>query len=424
MGERILHCGTSLENYYTCVNQQVAGFTKRVANVNDRVYIVVKVGNKSLCGARGKLKEPTDFRPWKDSDQYPQCFTLCEIEYCQPFDISILEQAGGKYWSLKYVQSAKTITDETALQLLQTSFAQNRTNELLQFEQPSMIDNNGNPSDAEEWSTDEVTEENYQEVLNTVPDVKINITSTYVTVKFENETDKIKGLEPLVNANFYHLFDDFSEHRSVLIPQNRMFMTAPKKDANNKMIAGISGYPDAVLIRFIPDDKTMPIQVNLIEYECYGRYKKTRLEKFEHLNGHIIPQLMRFASTFGIATDTKIREDTIHKWSEKIIKYISEDDSIMSKAATWMHELDPEIKEQTLSYKLHSLLDKAFRSNLRIILIIDELTSEQNETIKNIINSFKLENKKNTDFLSFVVKLQQKIDLLNNTEEYALSLQK
>ncbi|CAM4452469.1 hypothetical protein U9M73_12065 [Paenibacillus phoenicis] len=424
MGERILHCGTSLENYYTCVNQQVAGFTKRVANVNDRVYIVVKVGNKSLCGARGKLKEPTDFRPWKDSDQYPQCFTLCEIEYCQPFDISILEQAGGKYWSLKYVQSAKTITDETALQLLQTGFEQNRTNDLFKFEQPFTINCNGNPSDAEEWSTDEVTEENYQEVLNTVPDVKINITSTYVTVKFENETDKIKGLEPLVNANFYHLFDDFSEHRSVLIPQNRMFMTAPKKDANNKMIAGISGYPDAVLVRFIPDNKTMPIQVNLIEYECYGRYKKTRLEKFEHLNGHIIPQLMRFASTFSIATDTKIREDTIHKWSGKIIKYINEDDSIMSKAATWMHELDPEIKEQNISYNLHSLLDKAFRSNLRIILIIDELTSEQNETIKNIINSFKLENKKSTDFLSFVVKLQQKIDLLNNTEEYALSLQK
>lgn len=55
MGERILHCGTSLENYYTCINQQVAGFTKRVANVNDRVYIVVKVENKSLCGARGNL---------------------------------------------------------------------------------------------------------------------------------------------------------------------------------------------------------------------------------------------------------------------------------------------------------------------------------------------------------------------------------
>jgi uncharacterized protein VirK/YbjX len=107
------------------------------------------------------------------------------------------------------VQSAKTITDETALQLLQTGFEQNRTNDLFKFEQPFTINCNGNPSDAEEWSTDAVTEENYQEVLNTIPDVKINITSTYVTVKFENETDKIKGLEPLVNANFYHLFDDF-----------------------------------------------------------------------------------------------------------------------------------------------------------------------------------------------------------------------
>ena len=122
-----------------------------------------------------------------------EVITLCEIEYCQPFDISILEKAGGKYWSLKYVQSAKTITDEMALQLLQTGFEQNRTNELLQFEHPSTINGNGNPSDAEEWSTDAVTEENYQEVLNTVPDVKINITSTYVTVKFETETDQSQG---------------------------------------------------------------------------------------------------------------------------------------------------------------------------------------------------------------------------------------
>ncbi|MCD1261288.1 hypothetical protein B5M42_021025 [Paenibacillus athensensis] len=424
MGNRILHCGASLENYYTCVNQQVAGFTKRVASVNDLVYIVVKIGGKSLCGARGRLKEPTDFRPWKDSDQYPQCFSLGDIEYCQPFDISILEQTGGKYWSLKYVQSAKNITDEQALHLLQSSFEQNRIHALFQFEQPSIVSSNDITSEAEEPPKDEITEENYQDVLQAVPDVKINITSTYVTVKFENETDKIKGLEPLVNSNFYNLFDDFIEERSVLIPQNKMFMTSPKRDAKNKMLAGISGCPDAVLVRFVPDHKTTPIQINLIEYECYGRSKKTRLEKFEYLNGHIIPQLMRFASTFSIAADTKIREDTVHNWISKIIKYINEDDTTMSKAAAWMRELDAEIKEQNISYRLHSLLNESFRSNLRIVLVIDELTTEQNETIKNIIGSFKLENEKSIDFLSFVVKLQQKIDLLNNTEEYALSLQK
>lgn len=388
------------------------------------VYIVVKAENKSLCGARGKLKEPTDFRPWKDSDQYPQCFSLGEIEYCQPFDISILEQTGEKYWTLKYVQSSKNITDPLALELLQHAFEQNRTNDLFQFQQPPAVNDPDKPAEAEELETDKVTEENYQEILEAVPDVNINITSTYVTVKFENETDKIKGLEPLVNRHFYQLFDDFSEQRSVLIPQNRMFMTSPKKNANNKIIAGISGYPDAVLIRFIPDHRTLPIQINLIEYECYGRSKKTQLDKFEYLNGHIIPQLMRFASTFSIATDTKIREDTIHKWSGKMIKYINEDDSIMSKAANWMRKLDSEVKEQTISYNLHRLLDQAFRSHLRIVLIIDELISEQHETIKNIIRSFKLENEKSIDFISFVVKLQQKINFLDNMEEYALSLQK
>lgn len=131
---RILHCGDSLDNYYICIQQKVAGFTRRVADVGDIVYMVVKVNNRLMCGARAKLTDVTDFRPWNDADQYPQCFTLVEIAYCNPFDIGILERAGGKHWSLKYVQSAKAIQDEHALKLLEESFAEGKSNELFLFE--------------------------------------------------------------------------------------------------------------------------------------------------------------------------------------------------------------------------------------------------------------------------------------------------
>lgn len=35
-------------------------------------------------------------------------------------------------------------------------------------------------------------------------------------------------------------------------------------------------------------------------------------------------------------------------------------------------------------------LDNAFRTNLRVLLIIDELSAEQKSTIQNVIDSFKL----------------------------------
>jgi len=39
------------------------------------------------------------------------------------------------------------------------------------------------------------------------------------------------------------------------------------------------------------------------------------------LNGQIIPQLMKFASSFCIVTDKQIREQTLKNWIDKIIQY-------------------------------------------------------------------------------------------------------
>ncbi len=43
MTVRILHCSTSAQNYQTCIEERVAGFTNRGPNSGDMIYLVVKV---------------------------------------------------------------------------------------------------------------------------------------------------------------------------------------------------------------------------------------------------------------------------------------------------------------------------------------------------------------------------------------------
>ena len=74
-------------------------------------------------------------------------------------------------------------------------------------------------------------------------------------------------------------------------------------------------------------------------------------------------------------------------------------------------------------------MKKAFESNIKIILIIDELTVEQKETITNVINSFKLNSatikgKENSiGFNSYVVRLEQKVGIYDKDSNFALSFQ-
>ncbi|ERH59217.1 MULTISPECIES: hypothetical protein [Bacillus amyloliquefaciens group] len=192
---------------------------------------------------------------------------------------------------------------------------------------------------------------------------------------------------------------------------------------SNGMVKGISSIPDALLINFNKRNIASPFQLNLIEYECYGQNKTKLMDKFNYLNGHIIPQLMRFASAFSIATDSSLRDSTIKSWVEKIIEHIYADEDIIIKVSGWIREIHPDINEQKISLELHKLLTKSFHENLRIMLIIDELTTDQKDTIKNIIGSFKLGSEKNIEFLGFVVRLEQRINVINDNE-YALSLQK
>lgn len=417
MNTRVLHCGTSISNYQICVNEKVVGFSKRTAVVGDSIYLAVKVNGKSVCGARVKTVEPTDKKPWENGDNYIQAFQVDDIEFCEPFDLSLLSSVGGKFWSLKYIQSSKAIKDVEAITLLEDVFNKNKRNYLVDLNTLITFEETGQNEDGE------FNSEQVEYISKELTDDKINIMGTFLTVKFYNETDPIRGLETLVKENFYNLFEEHPEPKTILISENRMFVSAKATNNNKELVNGTSGIPDGILIKFNKEDRN-PIQINLIEYECYGESKSRSVEKFEYLNGHIIPQLMRFASTFSIVTDNKIREETVKKWTSKIIDYIFNDNDISNKFSSWIKELQPEISERRISLEMHNLILDAFRENLRIILIIDELTTEQRDTIKNIIHSFKLNSGKGIEFLSYVVKLEQKINLVNTDFEYALAVQK
>ena len=55
---------------------------------------------------------------------------------------------------------------------------------------------------------------------------------------------------------------------------------------------------------------------------------------------------------------------------------------------------------------------------------IDELSSEQKSTIKNVVSSFKLaDGNTNVQFGGYVIRLVQKINLLDNQSGYALTVQ-
>lgn len=409
---RILHCGQSLENYYQCVNSQVAGFLNRGAESGDIIYLAVKIGKISYCGVRGTLGDVTDLRPWEDGDVYVHCLKLIDLQFCQPFELKILAQAGGKYWSIKYLQSAKPIRDPDAIALLNRTFDENQQSTLYHFEVEENDRASESEIEAEEIEIDGA--ENIEE--------KISIMGTFQTVSFVNETDRTKGLETLVNENFYSLFPRYPEQRTLLIPENRMFLTEGIESEHQEAVTGIRTIPDALMLVYRPDD-ACPLSINLIEYECYGEQKRRSLEKSNYLNGHIIPQLMKFASTFSVVTDRQIRERTAKKWATKIIDYIYENPEAQKKANSWIREIAPDIGEQRIALAINELLFNAFKTNLQVILVIDELSSEQKSTISNVIKAFKLENGSSINFIGYVVRLEQKIQLIDGLAEYALSVQ-
>ena len=271
-----------------------------------------------------------------------------------------------------------------------------------------------------EYIEDIIIEESNEGIIN---DDKVDIMGTFQTIRFKNETDKSMGLEVLVNDNFYNLFTHFQEENSILICDNRKFKTSSIRNSNNDRVLGVETIPDAIMIMHDKKDKNYPFKINLIEYECYGEGKLRSKDKFEYFNGHIIPQLMRFASNFSIVTDSNIRRDTIDKWIDKVIDYVNESDELRNKIKIWMQNIYPDIKEREVDRRFEKELFKSFESNLRITLIIDELTQEQKDTLSNVVKSFKLDGNREIEFKSYIVRLEQKIGIVDKNASFALSYQ-
>lgn len=426
MSVRILHCSDNIKNYNTCIEKQICGFSNRGQNVGDIVYLAVKIKKQSVCGARCRLSSITDENPWDDGVDYANRMRATNFEFCKPFSLSFLADIGGPYWGLKYVQGSKPIKDQNVIDQLNYHFNQNKTGDAPTFDVPAapVTTEQNNPveeDDSEEIVSDPIIAEEIKE-LN--PDLKMDIMGTFQAIQFVNESDKINGLETLVNENFYSLFTFFQEENTVLVPENRKFMIDGVYKEDGSIIPGIRSIPDALLIKFDPNMMDCPLQVNLIEYECYGQKKNTASIKSGYLNSTIIPQLMRFAAGFSIITDRETRRKTVDNWIEKFMDYIAraENSSLEAKMVRWVKELNPKLNERAIYSEIEKLLRKAFETNIRVLLIIDELSREQKATIKNIINAFKLENGC-IGFDGYVVSLVQRINIMDKSAQYALTVQ-
>ena len=113
------------------------------------------------------------------------------------FDVSFLAEVGGMYWTLKYFQGAKPL-DAKAIAAMAETFKQNKCNE----RQYVTIKSENKHTDVDETDSD-IHDSEVESILTEVPDAEIKIMGTFQTVSFLNETDKLRGLENLVNQNFY-----------------------------------------------------------------------------------------------------------------------------------------------------------------------------------------------------------------------------
>lgn len=418
MSYRILHCGKSLKNYRLCVEYSIAGFNTRGPEKDDIIFLAVNYNKKTLCGLRAKLGEPTDQQPWSDAERYVSVFNLTEVEYAELFDIRFLADYGGKYWPLKFLQQSKAIKEEAAIQALNEIFNNHKSTK------PIFLDD-ADPLDVEEDEDDpslEIYPDEISEVLEEVPEAKINVMGTFQTIPFRNETDPLRGLEALVNENFYNLFPRYRCTHSLLIPENRLFLSSGVEARGEKSIKGIRSIPDAILIIYSEQDK-QPFKIALIEYECFGENKTRSQDKSNYLNGQVIPQLMRFASAFSIVTDKQIRDQTIKIWVDKVIQYIYSSPDRINTFSTWIKNIHPELSDQLVGREIDRVLSEAFQRSLQVLLIIDDLSDEQKDTITNVIRAFKLENGESIEFIAYIVRLEQRIRISDSTAEYALSVQ-
>jgi hypothetical protein len=60
---------------------------------------------------------------------------------------------------------------------------------------------------------------------------------------------------------------------------------------------------------------------------------------------------------------------------------------------------------------------------MRVVLVIDELSADHKDTNGNVISAFKLESGESIQFLAYIVRLHQRIQITDESAEYARSVQ-
>ena len=196
MGEKdrdykFLNCGKSIQNYFTCMENNVAGFTKRFAKKGDIVYFVVNYEKVSYLTAKGLLGEETDKKPWGDAERYIQSFNVDEITYCKPIALGEFKEYFKKLWAI-YLQSPKSLSNESKVLIeIEKYINENKIEEYHKFEEINQefeqmeLEVNDN-----EYIEDIIIEESNEGIIN---DDKVDIMGTFQTIRFKNETDKSMG---------------------------------------------------------------------------------------------------------------------------------------------------------------------------------------------------------------------------------------
>lgn len=95
----------------------------------------------------------------------------------------------------------------------------------------------------------------------------------------------------------------------------------------------------------------------------------------------------------------------------------------ISKVSAWIKQLRPELSDQLVGLQIDRVLTEAFQQALQVILIIDDLSDEQKDTITNVVRAFKLESGESIEFIAYTVRLEQRIQISDSSAEYALSVQ-
>ena len=132
---RFLHCSKNIVNYNICIDKGLAGFTIKTPQKGDLVYLLVRKSSKTVCGARGILKDKVTENPWPDRE-YLSVFTI-EWETCKEFQVNEIAQISQTFSQMLHGKALDILTLEKGAQVakwLNGSFNENSKSEIFNSE--------------------------------------------------------------------------------------------------------------------------------------------------------------------------------------------------------------------------------------------------------------------------------------------------